>query len=227
MTKFEGIVNGVTYTNVNDYNEALTKAIESGESVNATSHTTVENDPEPVAEPVAEPVNRVCYNEYVKSTGMLPEFDLDTLCGDPVDDTAKADYYCRKCLSKKALDNVLAKYNNFNDADKKQYRKDLKELIAKNKNSKEVTQKSIIVTEEKCRKIEDELDNANRENGICLTADEILLAEQNFYEELYKAVKSADANTGCVPTGGRDYSQHQPQDDIFDGFYKLLTEIFK
>lgn len=46
-TRFIGTVNGVSYDNVNDYNKAITEAIETGTLVNASSQTEVIDEPDP------------------------------------------------------------------------------------------------------------------------------------------------------------------------------------
>ncbi len=46
-TRFIGTVNGVSYNNVNDYNKAITEAIETGTLVNASSQTEVVDEPDP------------------------------------------------------------------------------------------------------------------------------------------------------------------------------------
>ena len=46
-TRFIGTVNGVSYNNVNDYNKAITEAIETDTLVNASSQTEVVDEPDP------------------------------------------------------------------------------------------------------------------------------------------------------------------------------------
>lgn len=69
MTKFEGMVNGVSFDTVEEYNEAVQKAIESGVDFTASTRTYTVEDSEKENEQVSADCNPVD----------LPEYDLDNI----------------------------------------------------------------------------------------------------------------------------------------------------
>lgn len=69
MTKFEGMVNGVSFDTVEEYNEAVQKAIESGVGFTASTRTYTVEDSEKKNEQVSADCHPVD----------LPEYDLDKI----------------------------------------------------------------------------------------------------------------------------------------------------
>lgn len=203
-TIFEGTVNGTKYNNVQDYNQALLNAINSGEQVEATSHTSQVEDVESQSK--------------TENSLSLPEFDLNTLNGDPSHDDLLIRAFTRNQISDSVCEAIIDDLNNASVEKREEglnaYRKKLNHLkVASDTNDQayECILKDIASLEQQRAKKE-------TQQNILDSSDDILTNEIDFYDRIIQTVE--DTNKPTQP------SETTNELDQLDQVRRLLKEIF-
>lgn len=220
-TIFEGIVNGQKFDNVADYNEALTKAINEGNVVQASSRTYSTEEPEPAAEPNEE--SPALPNFYI---GMDPDnYYMDMMTGDEeVDDNTLEKVNETLTETIHSIADVL---NELTDDDLKVYQRNLSNIAVKldgdrTKNNALIGQFDQETEElsEKLREIEKKLDLLSS----CEVLNDMM---KQYYSELIELVgneiQSRTEKTAPAPAVNEMQAQ---QEMLIDGVKRLLDEIF-
>lgn len=230
MTKFIGVVNGIEYDNVKDYNDAIQKAVETGESINASSHTTTEPDQQ-----------KKTYNQdYDDVLGMI---DLDKLTGtgqdtDILDDVAeKYNIAAGKAVAKIAKDEL-------NDAEQEQFIHIVRENLATISDMKNSNDKAMANNNNDIKNIIRNIDNLNarlanaqkslekkRTQGNILShANDILNMESDYFSAMIKKVPAQHTNKPQVNGTERQPAQEsrtiEVPENAVEGVKKFLNEVF-
>ena len=205
-TIFEGVINGIKFDNVKDYNEYLTKLINAGESFNASTSTRAECECETCCEGEC-----TCSNEETPVTYMLPGFhngDNKEYVDGFISDNADEDVASLAVLKEKLADNlegIIHRVHSMDEAALDQYMNDVTEV-------REIISEDLQDTEEIISKKEVELQKLKRS-----------LAVLNVWRDNYTSINDyiEDARTkyqcgSCTPTPTKD--------DIDDKVVKELED---
>lgn len=161
-TIFEGVVNGIKFDNVKDYNEYLTKLINAGESFNASTSTKTECECETCCEVCCEDE---CSDKKTPVVYMLPGFnngDSKNYVDDFVSDNADKDISKLAVLKEELADNlegIIHRVHSMDEAALDQYMNDVTEI-------REIISGDLQDTEEVISKKEAELQKLKRSLAI-------------------------------------------------------------
>lgn len=236
MTKFEGTVNGVTYTSVQEYNTALTTAIENSEPINASSHTYTADCDNDGCQTTYDGCQTTCdgcqnprptnYDEVVEGYGLLSDFDLDQLDGTDEDIDVIENLKCtlNKEYAKAWIDRVLT---SLSSEDVKRYVGDVTnlrdKLVAYNVENNTALCNLDKSNKELCKVIEDaheKINNIFSQKNICEHAGEILSTEIKFFNYIIDRLNYTSTNL-C-----KKMNESKPKNNgESKGFYNLIKAI--
>lgn len=214
-TIFEGVVNGIKFDNVKDYNEYLTKLINAGESFNASTSTRAE------CETCCETECCECEcNEPEETVMMLPGFnngDDKEYVNGFISDNADEDVASLAVLKEKLADNlegIIQRVHNMDEAALDNYVTDVEEV-------RDIISQDTQATEAVIRKKEAELQKLKRS-----------LAVLNVWNDNYASIKSCieDAKTkyqsgSCESTPTKDDIDVQVAKELEESLVGAMTKL--
>lgn len=182
--KFKGVVNGVEFDNVNDYNIAVTKAIEDGTLKSASSNTDAVYDLSEVAPCRCENCtcgeNEECNCACHQKVNMLPGFDKTGDVNSYVDDYADNPDSIEQLKEYLAdnLEKVTAKVSTMDDHSLEVYKGDLQDILFNIiTEDKKLTTNFAKEAKAEIKKLREQLDMAYRALDVL-----------NIWDDYYKAV---------------------------------------
>lgn len=213
-TKFKGIVNGVEFDNVNDYNIAITKAIEDGTLKSASSNTeVVEKRCENCNCGENEECNCACHQKV----NMLPGFDKAGDVNSYVDDYADnpASIELLKEYLADNLEKVAAKVSTMDDHSLEVYKGDLQDILFNIiAEDKKLTTNAMKEAKAEIKKFREQLDLADRALGVL-----------NIWDDYYKAVLDVvNDHMSCSP---QEPTTEPVQDDDKEALAKETQDLQK
>lgn len=214
-TIFEGVINGVKFDNVKDYNEYLTKLINAGESFNASTSTRAERE--------------TCCEDECTCSGkkpqiyMLPGFDRAMNAGNKVyvdefiSDNADEDVANLAVLKEELADNlegIIHRVHSMDEAALDQYMNDVTEI-------REIISGDLQDTEEVISKKEAELQKLKRS-----------LAVLNVWRDNYASINDyiEDAKTkyqcgSCAPTPTKNDIDDKVAKELEDRLVGAMSKL--
>jgi chromosome segregation ATPase len=239
-TVFEGIVNGQKFDNVADYNAALTRAIQAGNVIQASSKTYTEE--EPVTKVEIKP-KRELPNYYI---GMNQDnYYMDMMTGNAETDEHSLDR-CRETLQE-TYNEVVETLEEMTDDNLSTYSSNLNKILTKLKSDRSTNNKmldqfnhdidelnhNIDVLTKKIEEIEPKL-------SLCESCGDLNLEMIEYYSSLIDVVQNEINNRHNNSCNDCDTQQHEivavphtkfseaqaQQEILLDGVKKLLAEIF-
>ena len=175
---FKGTINGVEFDNVSDYNKEMTRLINEGKDVNASSQTTIENVDED---------NNSC-DSIAVPVRMLPGFDLPNV------------HYINNYIGEDAFDNVeyvgkteenltniypriVEKLEQMDQAALENYHKDVTGTLSKINTDKDSTVKALA-------NVEKEMDNLETKWQILDDSSDLIDVYLKFYAQVKDAIEN-------------------------------------
>lgn len=175
---FKGTINGVEFNNVSDYNKEMTRLINEGADVNASSQTTIENVEENVnsCDSVATPVR------------MLPGFDIPNV------------HYINNYIGEDTADNVeyvgeteenlaniyphiVEKLEQMDQAALENYHKDVTGTLSKITTDKDSTAKALA-------NVEKEMDDLETKWQVLDDSNDLIDVYHKFYAQVKDAIEN-------------------------------------
>lgn len=198
--KFVGVVNGVEYDNVQDYNDALIKAIHSG---NVNAYTKTENCCNCCENECG--CNDECEDNDLPNINYLPGFfeNGEEVTSEYVDNNVNGscegdwtNHYHN--LARELGDNlreIEEALNKFNSEDRKEYLKDIDEVLNKINQDKEANNEAL-------NRLHASLTDLNNSINVCNRGASIIKLYKDFYETLRDRVacQEGEENVNDVHT---------------------------
>lgn len=216
-TIFEGVINGIKFDNVKDYNEYLTKLINTGESFNASTSTKTECECETCCEGEC-----TCSNE-VRETPvicMLPGFnngDNKEYVDGFVSDNADEDVANLAVLKEKLADNlegIIHRVHSMDEAALESYEDDVEEV-------QDIIEQDTQATEDVISKKEAELQKLKRSLAV-------LNVWRDNYEAINNYIKDAKTkyqNGSCEPTPSKEDIDDQIAKELEDRLVGAMSKL--
>ena len=175
---FKGTINGVEFNNVQEYNAEMTRLINEGRDVNASSQTTIEN---------VEEIDNSCDSNAVP-VRMLPGFDIPTV------------HYINNYIGEDTADNVeyvgnteedltnlypliVEKLGQMDQAALENYYKDVTGTLSKINTDKDSTVKALA-------HVEKELDNLETKWQVLDDSNDLIDVYHKFYAQVKDAIEN-------------------------------------
>lgn len=207
-TIFEGVINGIKFDNVKDYNEYLTKLINAGESFNASTSTRAEC--ETCCETCCED-ECTCAGKEAPVIYMFPGFDngdnkeyVDGFISDNADEDVASLAVLKEKLAKN-LEGIIHRVHSMDEAALENYEDDVEEV-------QDIIEQDTQATEDVISKKEAELQKLKRS-----------LAVLNVWKDSYASIR------GCIEDAQTKYQSGScettpTKDDIDEQVAKELEE---
>ena len=254
-TKFIGVVNGVEYNNVAEYNKAITEAMKAGNVDAYTKTVTVDNEPEQADPGMCADCD--CRNCDCKECDQCEceENTVDFLPGFyESGDFLTSDYIDKNIGDLEKLWNVAQDINeelgekmkfiieeldDFQEDDFRDYLEDINEVLnkiaedkAKNDKAKDTYIKKLNDLHTRLETIQKEIQEAKEVITIAERADALITVYGNFYNNLNNIVNNRQVNDKESPT--TTIVEKKPQeefttanmDEIKSALHKILNTIF-
>lgn len=181
--KFIGVVNGVEYDNVQDYNDALTKAIHSG---NVNAYTKTENCCNCCENECG--CNDECENKELPNINYLPGFfeNGEEVTSEYVDNNTNGfcdgdwvnHYHNLQVELGDNLREIREALNKFNSEDRKEYLKDIDEVLNKINQDEEANNEAL-------NRLHASLADLRNSISVCKRGVNII----NLYKDFYKVLR--------------------------------------
>jgi len=186
-TIFEGTVNGIRYTDQDKFAEALQEAKKNGNYSATTSYRTVNDEPKKKQIGTGFKLNEVL--------NMLPDFNLDTLNGNPEHDDALQDSF-NPLVSGDNLNKVLGRIVDMSLTDRAQLDRILVKKIDELEDNLDNTRtalsdkhKQLADLKDQIKDIHEKIDEVDAAINILKSSNSILTDEQSFYNDLNENLK--------------------------------------
>lgn len=204
-TIFEGTVNGVKYNTVQDYNKALMDAVEAGQTIEASSSTRCVPEEDKKA---------------VQTTQVFPFFDLDNFTEDNKRNSILTEDFCNRELSDHNAQLIIKSALEDTDDNRDQLAKDYADKIKYFEDAKNSTKKVYEEKLQESKRLQDLVNQNDKEIDILLFSKDMLDYEIDFYRQVYEGITTKETPTQ------KDQKLTDEEQDHLDHVRRLLNEIF-
>lgn len=204
-TIFEGTVNGVKYNTVQDYNKALMDAVEAGQTIEASSSTRCVPEED---------------KKTVQTTQVFPFFDLDNFTGDNNRNSILSEDFCDRELSDHNAQLIIKSALADTDTNRDQLAKDYADKIQYFEDAKNSTMKAYEEKLQESKRLQDLVNQNDKELDILLYSRDMLDYEIEFYKKVHDGIAIKEAPTQKAP------KLTDEEQDHLDHVRRLLNEIF-
>lgn len=230
-TVFEGTVNGTAYDNVQDYNEAIKKALASGEAINANSETKTIDTEDSLDNNISQGTPGTLFPgfEHCQSIDNLNTAFIDEIVKD-----YKGEPALRKVLTKYFAENLAPAINNLNLEASQEYKPMVEKIMAFLGQTDQECNKNLESMVEEADKLIKRAEELGKAAEALNKAIEINSTMAALYNEINEAVSGRIAALSDPTTAGicdcgcareKDSASQCPE-SYMDGVRRLCKTIF-
>lgn len=201
---FHGVINGIEYDNVAEYNKALADALSGGGPISVKmTYEDVPDEERKIEQEMED------YDKFVCDHNMLPDFDLDLLTGDNCHDSNLIEAAEHDAFSETHMNEILKSAELLHKGFRDKYVDDVADILActisdieDNERAKAKIHTALAESakiqkdlEARLKTESDRQDRLDAQLNICKNASIILARQQEFYDAIQKRLK------GELPAG--------------------------
>jgi len=197
MVQFEGMVNGVKFTDVREYSTARAAAVRAGHCDCSERYVTV-----PDEQPQDD--QALSYEAKIKKYGFLPILDLDAVTASDSD----TDSYIRAYDNYNGYDALITKIREVMTPDEIwRLRKDITEIHNHRAVQQDKSKRAVDVLTGKINNLEDQLQKLKDRREVCSRAVAILSRSLNYFERVQQGLNGPAINFPAGTQGNQPSSQ--------------------
>ena len=207
-TIFRGTVNGVEYNTIEDYNTAVNKAVENGNTVTACTSTEIYDD---LSEQEIEDILTIKHEDLFPIKLCNVEKFVESIQDDDIES-----------FTEKTLRNVINTVKKYKDQNRdiKTLKKAIEDYVKQAEISEAYLEDELEKLDEEIRIIQSDYDNKNNQ---WIVTDEIINCYKEILDKMLNEECGCDNCDECKCKKGQ--KENPTIDDLIKGFKELLDEI--